>query len=495
MTEDFDVRKDYYAILGVSPSATQEEIKRAYHRLARRYHPDSRPTSTPTTMFHQIHQAYAVLGDPDARGAYDRKRAEQGLSRDDVLTWKFTPSQSRLYTGYEEQVLYLLVEVCPADASRKERLPLNLGLVIDRSTSMKGARLSHLKRAAHQIVDQLTEQDSLSIVTFNDRAEVVLPNQVNVNPIQAKAKIASMQAEGGTEILQGLQTGLSEIVKRHSSRVHSHLILLTDGQTYGDEDDCMAAAKRAGEREINISAMGIGDDWNDALLDKLAVSSGGTSTYIASAEQIQPLLQERIRGINAVFARGLALTIRPAERVHVRALHRTAPDFEPLNANNGRVNLGSLRVDSPMHLVLELAVTGKSAGKHNLLQLELTGDVPSRHYTERLRREFRAVFTDEAPSNGKAPSKLLNALQQITLYRMQNQAWGALDAGNVTEATHKLNLIATRLLDLGKQDLARAARLEAGRISKRGLSTSEGRKKVKYGTRMLALDAPGEIND
>jgi hypothetical protein len=78
---------------------------------------------------------------------------------------------------------------------------------------------------------------------------------------------------------------------------------------------------------------------------------------------------------------------------------------------------------------------------------------------------------------------------------MQNQAWGALDAGNVTEATHKLNLIATRLLDLGKQDLARAARLEAGRISKRGLSTSEGRKKVKYGTRMLALDAPGEIND
>ncbi len=495
MTDEFDVKKDYYTLLGVLPAATQQEIKRAYHRLARRYHPDSRPVSTPTALFHQVQKAYAVLSNPEARSAYDRRRAEQGLSRDNALTWEFTPSLDQLHTGYAEQMLYLLVEVLPMSISQESRLPLNLSLVIDRSTSMKGARMSHVKRAAHRIVDQLHKGDSLSIVTFNDHARVVLPNQLNNNPIQAKAKITSMRAEGGTEILQGLESGLAEVAKRHTSRVHSHVILLTDGRTYGDEAACVAAAKRASEHQISISAMGIGEDWNDALLDDLAAISGGTSAYIASADQIQPLLQEHVRGINAIVARGLDLTIRRAKGVEAKAVYRTAPNFELLSANNGKIDLGALRADASMDLVLELIVEGKPAGEHNLLQLELTADLPSLEQRERLRREFRSTFTDEVSSDGMAPPRLLNALQQITLYRMQQQAWSALDAGDVTQATRQLNLVATRLLDLGERDLARAARLEAGRIAQGDAPSPAGQKKIKYGTRMLTLDSLEEIDD
>ena len=70
-----DLNQDYYAILGVSPTATPRQIKRAYRALARRYHPDTRTGSAPTSLFHEIQVAYAVLSDPHRRQAYDRRRA------------------------------------------------------------------------------------------------------------------------------------------------------------------------------------------------------------------------------------------------------------------------------------------------------------------------------------------------------------------------------------------------------------------------------------
>ncbi|WP_018111685.1 DnaJ C-terminal domain-containing protein [Thermus igniterrae] len=63
--------KDYYAILGVPRNATQEEIKRAYKRLARQYHPDVNKSPGAEERFKEINEAYAVLSDPEKRKIYD----------------------------------------------------------------------------------------------------------------------------------------------------------------------------------------------------------------------------------------------------------------------------------------------------------------------------------------------------------------------------------------------------------------------------------------
>ena len=63
--------KDYYAILGVPRNATQEEIKRAYKRLARQYHPDVNKSPEAEEKFKEINEAYAVLSDPEKRKVYD----------------------------------------------------------------------------------------------------------------------------------------------------------------------------------------------------------------------------------------------------------------------------------------------------------------------------------------------------------------------------------------------------------------------------------------
>ncbi len=64
---------DYYKTLGVSREASDDEIRKAYKKLARKYHPDVKPgDETATKKFKQIQEAYAVLGDAEKREQYDR---------------------------------------------------------------------------------------------------------------------------------------------------------------------------------------------------------------------------------------------------------------------------------------------------------------------------------------------------------------------------------------------------------------------------------------
>ena len=65
-------KRDYYEVLGVSRDASAEEIRRAYRRLARKYHPDVNREEGAEERFKEINEAYEVLGDEERRAAYDR---------------------------------------------------------------------------------------------------------------------------------------------------------------------------------------------------------------------------------------------------------------------------------------------------------------------------------------------------------------------------------------------------------------------------------------
>jgi len=304
MSED----RDYYELLGLDREASPEEVRRAYHQVARRLHPDVNRAAGETELFLDIQKAYEVLADPDKRKKYDRKRTPANIERDTRHANKLDIHLTTLYSRSflpslnEPQVVYTLMSITPPADWEYYSPPLNICLVIDRSTSMSGARLDMVKITVLELLRQLRPEDTLAIVAFSDRAEVLVPASRHFQPHKLASKIQMLAPGGGTEIYQGLKAGFDEIRFHHNAEIISHIILLTDGHTYGDEDACKQLATRAVELGIGLSIFGIGDDWNDVFLDDLAHRTGGSSEYIADPGEIKGNLIEKIQGLGQVYA-------------------------------------------------------------------------------------------------------------------------------------------------------------------------------------------------
>ncbi|MEJ2208932.1 MAG: DnaJ domain-containing protein [Anaerolineae bacterium] len=486
---------DYYAVLGIEADADERSIKRAYRHLARRFHPDLSEDEDAAHRFREIQEAYELLIDPLKREAYDHWRRQQGWDRPLPIVLRVSPSQQVMPCLAEPQVLYALIEMLPSTEIEAQRLPLNLCLVLDRSTSMKGGRLQQVKEAARYIVDQMNDEDVLSLIVFDDRAELLLPGRRNVDRLAARSAISHIQANGGTEILQGLQLGWQQIQRWHTPDRVSHLLLLTDGQTYGDEEGCLEMATLAAQEHVSLTLMGVGSDWNDQLLDQMAELSGvpSASVYIDSTSKIVKAFHDRIHGLGSIFARDLVLALHLGEGTSLKEAFLVAPQISPLRFVDGQVKLGALQKENPQAVILEMLVPSQEPGEHRLAQIDLEAMVPSvGNQPVRARQALTLTFDTRIGQRSSIPPDIVSAMGKLTIYKMQERAMSDLEMGLIEPAVARFKTMATRLLDIGEVELARAALLEAGRLAQTGSLSAAGRKKIRYGTRGLTI-MPKEV--
>jgi Ca-activated chloride channel family protein len=490
-----DGTKNLYTILGVPPEATPEDIREAYRVMARRFHPDANPNEGADVQFRDIAAAYETLGDPVRRFEYDAVRRKY-QNEPSYFTLRVTPSKRVLAAIDEPQVIYMLVEIVPMAQSgdrRNHTTPLNLTLILDRSTSMKGVRLDKVKIAAQQIIEQLSPDDILSIISFSDRAEVLIPASYIKDKTSLQAIVSMMRADGGTEIFHGLSAGIEQSRRFIGTRKVNHVVLLTDGRTFGDEDRCLDLAEQAAQQGISISAMGIGEEWNDEFLDALASTTGGTSAYINAPSQVLRFLNERVRSLGNAFAERLHLSVAPDADVVLESAFRLQPNPQPIDIHPQPIPIGSLEHARTVSVILQLQMPPSSkTGFRTASRIDVTGDVLSAD------RQGYKVLSDISveiahnPESEAPPLAILDALGKLSLYRMQQKAEVALHDGKVAEATRRLENLATRLLAAGQDDLAQMAISEARRVSNTNLLSEQGRKTLKFGTRMLlALPEPG----
>ncbi len=230
----------------------------------------------------------------------------------------------------DRQLLYLLVQITPTQEKVITKVPLNLCLVLDRSSSMRGEKMERVKEAARYVVDQLGPADTFSVVTFNDRANVVVRAQRVTSRDSIKNLVDAIEARGGTEMASGMATGLDEINSAYSPTAINYMLLLTDGQTYGDEEQCVTIAKQCADRKIVISPLGIGDEWNEDLLETIAARTGSSSDYIDSATKIVAAFRSKVEGYRSVFARNAELNFYLEQGSEIQRIHRVSPAISEL---------------------------------------------------------------------------------------------------------------------------------------------------------------------
>lgn len=484
--------QDLYAVLGVPPNAFEDDIRRAYRNAARRLHPDVNKHPGAANQFRDITAAHELLIDSVARQKYDDKRKD--FKDKEYFTLRITPSKRVLPALSEMQVMYLLLELVPDRTleRKKTTAPMNLTLVVDHSVSMSGIRLERTKIAAHQIIDQLSSEDILSIIAFSDRAEVLVKATPLTDKTKARAMVTTMTPFGGTEILQGLTAGYEENQRHAGPNFVNHIILITDGRTYGDEQGCLELAERAAKAGIGISAMGIGEEWNDVFLDQLVGITGGSSEYINSPNQVVRFLNERVRSLGQSFAERVTVSLAPDPDLKIESAFRLTPNPQPISVDSDPIQVGQLPPNLNTTLLLQIQMPPLPyPGFRSLLRIEAMGDIVWDRRNQYRVIADTSIEVSTTPPAEEPPLAILDALGKLTLYRMQQKAEEALQKGNVRDATRRLENLATRLLAAGEEDLANAAMTEARRVASTNMLSEEGHKRLKYGTRML-LDAPKE---
>ena len=409
-----------------------------------------------------------------------------------MVQLRATPGRQAIAQSEEPQILYLLVEASPAGIpDTTVDVAVNLGLIVDRSSSMRGERLYQVKEACNHVVNHLNRQDYFSLIAFNDRAEVIVPCQRPGDKDAIKRAISIVEARGGTEMATGMALGLQEISRPFMSKGISRLVLLTDGRTYGDEGRCVEIARRAQTKGIGITALGVGDEWNEDLMETIASAENSRTEYITSAQQIVDVFAEELSRLHNVIAHKVELQLEGRPGLEIRSLYRVRPFIadmvaQPQAGNTWHLALGDWVGREDQLFLLELVVPPLPAGQQPIGRLHLRYEVPSvssQPLTSSL--EIKLPVVPQEDVHPQVDGVVKHWLERTVAYRLQAAAWKQLEQGNVKEATNKLRMAGTRLFDAGQEELARTVQEEATRLLRNGSASDDGRKRIKYGTRGL----------
>jgi Ca-activated chloride channel family protein len=439
------------------------------------------------------------------------------------ISLKATWSHDTLPAGEQTSLAYLLLDITqpdlPASAGQPGTAqPLNLSLVLDRSGSMGGAKLQNLKKAVGWVINYLSPQDTIAITLFDD----------DVHPLVASTKVADRKAlldqveaireAGGTAMSKGLAVGLSEAMKAQGPGIVSRIIVLTDGQTWGDSEQCVEIAARAGAAGIPMTALGVGaeEDWSIDLLDAIASESGGNVDYIAKPEEIADTFERTLRAMQATTARNLRLTFSPSGGVAPRAVYRVAPiisrlwpSMEPAtpgeeataqpqtngSATSLTLPLGDMQSADGQSLLFEVVVPARKPGSYRLARVLLEYETSDPGKAKGDTALDLVVNFAAGAGTGPGNPRVMNSVEKATTFKLQTRALQASMAGDVTGATRNLRAAATRLLNLGETELAEAAEKEAEKIESEGRVSAAATKKLTFDTRKLSASETTRLTE
>jgi Ca-activated chloride channel family protein len=180
--------------------------------------------------------------------------------------------------------LDVLVRIVPPQIeSRGERPQLNLGLVIDRSGSMSGAKLRAARQAAIYAVEQLLPQDRISVTVFDNTVQTIVPSTLATDKSSIISRIQRIDTGGTTALYDGWYQGGIQVSQHLDPRGLNRVLLVTDGlANVGETNPDRIAGDVHGlaKRGVSTTTMGVGNDYQEDLLEAMANSGDGNYHFI-----------------------------------------------------------------------------------------------------------------------------------------------------------------------------------------------------------------------
>lgn len=353
--------------------------------------------------------------------------------------------RSSIAVAGESAASYALIKLIPSGLGGASKpMGLNLALVLDVSGSMyeeDGTNIPRLKRvqdAAIAAIQKLKADDTMTIVAFAHNALVLLPPTT----IAEKDKIEDVIKKidmfdvdpGGTAMNDGMKLALDEIEKLAGPGKLSQVVVLTDGETSG-EQDCRALAERAAKSKIHLTLMGVGIDWKANLIKDLAKISEGKWYYIDvnQAAEAERIFVEEFEQLAATAFMNVEMHIKPMKDIKIKRIRQVVPEIKELQTTEPEERhllapLGTLQKDQSTRYVLDLSLPKRPDGKYVIAQMEITYDLGLGARESSGQIPIEVTYT--AAGHGYVNAEVMKHIDEVQIFELNKNLQEAIATDN-----------------------------------------------------------------
>ncbi len=262
----------------------------------------------------------------------------------------------RIIAG-KKMTTYLKVGLTGFDLeAATKRAPVNVAIVIDKSGSMQGDKIKHAKEAAKQALDRLGPGDTVSVIAFSDKVEVVAPASSLSEREAVKSAIDRITANGSTGLFAGVSKGSEELRKNKQQNQVSRIILLSDGIANvgpSSPQDLGRLGTALSKEGITVTTLGLGLGYNEDLMTELALRSDGNHAFIKDSEELAVIFQREFGDILSVVAQRINVRIRCGDGIRpVRVLGRESD----IRGQDVTVTMNQLYARQEKYVLLEVEI-------------------------------------------------------------------------------------------------------------------------------------------
>lgn len=229
---------------------------------------------------------------------------------------------SHPYIGTGASDVFATIDLTGVQVEGATRSPVNLALVIDRSGSMAGEKLHQAKQAARRLVELLGDADRLAIIHFGSDVRTFAGGWATApNKQRMLSYINGIYDEGGTNIGDGMDAGKVQLLAARDQFKVNRIVLLSDGQpTEGVTGlaDLEQQAREIREQGVTLSAIGLGTDFNEDLMQGLAENGSGAYAYLRDGTQLATIFQRDLQQASTTIARDVRLELQLPDGVQLQ---------------------------------------------------------------------------------------------------------------------------------------------------------------------------------
>lgn len=344
-------------------------------------------------------------------------------------------SQSRLLSSSSSEV-FLNVDLRAAEIGG-DRQDLSAALVIDRSGSMAGAKIDNAREAALSFLSRLADSDQIALISYGSDVTVDIPlTQVGTIRERARRIISRVEAGGGTNISEGLRRAIHQLGSIPGAR---RVVLISDGRpTEGEMRVSALGAIAATGREqgLSFSAIGVGIDYNEDVMEHIAVRGGGFFYHLRHAVNLTEILAKEFRAIESLVATNVRLRIDPGTGITIDEVF--GYDLE----NQGNivvVQVGDLSSGEQRRVVARATARTSTAGISRFAGLGLSYTVPHSSAGESASAALSVAVTGDASLvHTSQNAEVVVAANKVQAAAVMRQSMAEMAKGHKHEAVQQL---------------------------------------------------------